>query len=345
MLIRREGYRTEYGEKDKEVKTSLKSDKKKFIEDKAEEAEQAAQKQDSRTLFQIVKSLAKNSFGAGGDQVKDRDGSLLTTTEDQLKRWAQHFQEVLNRPDPSNPPQFDEEQHDLGICVEDFSRREVADALRSLKNNKAAGADGIVALVLKVDIDSTAVALTMLFNKIWTEEKVPEDWLKGLIVKLPKKGDLTNCNNWRGITLLAVVSKVFSRCLLNHFQEKVDKILRREQAGFRPGCSCSDQIFVIRTILEESIEYNSPLFINFIDFEKAFDSIHRESLWKILRIYGLPEKLIKMIRILYDGFKCCVMHNGEESPWFDVLTHSFLDCDRLDFKENNREETRYRMAG
>ena len=90
------------------------------------------------------------------------------------------------------------------------------------------------------------------------QKKAPEDWKKGLIAKVPKKGDLSNCNNWRGITLLSVVSKVFSRCILKRFQIKVDETLRKEQAGFRPGRSCSDQIFMLRTVIEESLEYNAP---------------------------------------------------------------------------------------
>ena len=92
-----------------------------------------------------------------------------------------------------------------------------------------------------------------------------------------------NCNHWRGITLLSTTSKVFTRIILKRIKEAIDEVLRQEQAGFREGKSCIDHIFVLGQILEQSHEWNSPLYIMFIDFEKAFDSPHRPSLWKILR--------------------------------------------------------------
>jgi hypothetical protein len=72
-----------------------------------------------------------------------------------------------------------------------------------------------------------------LLEKLWKEEKIPEEWEKGLIIKIPKKGDLSNCNNWRGITLLSTPSKVLTRIILNRIQNTVERHLRKEQAGFR----------------------------------------------------------------------------------------------------------------
>ena len=98
------------------------------------------------------------------------------------------------------------------------------------------------------------------------------------MVKLPKKGDLGNCDNWRGVTLPPITSKVLSKIIHTRLAEAVDEYTRQEQAGFRPGRSCSDHIFTLRQILAQSKELNAPLYANFIDFEKAFDSIHRDSL-------------------------------------------------------------------
>jgi len=117
---------------------------------------------------------------------------------------------------------------------------------------------------------------------IWQDLEVPEDWKNGVIIKLPEKGSLKDCNNWRGITLLSTSSKVFNRVLLNRLQDAVDCTLRDEQAGFRKGRSCIEQIFTLRNITEQSLEHQQDLIINFIDFKKAFDCVHRPSLWKIL---------------------------------------------------------------
>ena len=90
---------------------------------------------------------------------------------------------------------------------------------------------------------------------------IPEDWTKGFIETLPKKGNLQFCDNWRGITLLSVPSKVFCRILLGRLDSAIDKRLREEQAGFRKGRGCTDQIFTIRNIIEQCLEWNSPLYI------------------------------------------------------------------------------------
>ncbi|VDP76545.1 unnamed protein product [Schistosoma curassoni] len=83
-------------------------------------------------------------------------------------------------------------------------------------------------------------------------------------------------------------------------KDAVDFQLPDQQAGFRKDQSCMDQIATLRIIVEQSIEWKSSLFINFIDYEKAFDSEDRRTLWKLLRHYGVLEKIVNVIRISYD---------------------------------------------
>ena len=87
----------------------------------------------------------------------------------------------------------------------------------------------------------------------------------------------------------------------------VESRLRKEQAGFRPGRGTTEQIFMLRNIIEQSIEWKSSLYVNFIDFKKAFDSVHRDSLWLIMRSYGIPSKIVSMVKALYDHFECTVV--------------------------------------
>jgi hypothetical protein len=135
---------------------------------------------------------------------------------------------------------------------------------------------------------------------------------------LPKKGDKTDYNNWRHITLLNVASKIFGRCIFTRIQIPIKTVLRQNQAGFRIVRSCADMTFVLRTLIEELAELQKSLFINFIDSGKAFDSVFRTALWEIMREYGIPENIIKMVRILYDRFECAVVHEGKSSLFFAV---------------------------
>ena len=143
---------------------------------------------------------------------------------------------------------------------------------------------------------------------------------------LPKKGNLLDCSNWRGITLLPLASKVLSRILINRIQTGVDSTLRKEQAGFRRGRGTVDQIFILRNILEQANEWNATLYIHFVDFEKAFDSVHRVSLWTIMKKYGIPQKLIQMVKTLYQDFQCAVIDENETTDCFPVRTGVKQGC-------------------
>uniref|UniRef100_A0A0B7BH62 Reverse transcriptase domain-containing protein n=3 Tax=Arion vulgaris TaxID=1028688 RepID=A0A0B7BH62_9EUPU len=171
-----------------------------------------------------------------------------------------------------------------------------------------------------VEEAETPRLLCKILNDIWDKEIIPEECRICSIIKLPKKGDLGNCNNWRGIILLSLTSKIFSRVILQRMKVALDNKIRIEQAGFRKGRSCIDHIFALRQIVEQSNEWNSSIYMVFVDFEKAFDSLHRESLWKILRHYGIPIKMVSVIKALYTDFQCQVVCNSQLTEWFEVNT-------------------------
>ncbi|VDO31991.1 unnamed protein product [Schistosoma margrebowiei] len=103
---------------------------------------------------------------------------------------------------------------------------EIRMAVRQIKNGKAARPDNIPAEALKSDIEATTNMLYLLFKKIWEEEQVPMDWKERHLVKILKKGDLSKCKNYRGITLLSIPGKVFNRVLLtaNFEINKLDSV-------------------------------------------------------------------------------------------------------------------------
>jgi len=96
----------------------------------------------------------------------------------------------------------------------------------------------------------------------------------------------TQCTNWRGVTLLSVPSKIFCKIILMRLSDTIDATLRKEKAGFRPAVGCIDHIFTLRNNMEQFIQWNTKVHINFIDLEKVFDSIHRDTFMEILLAYG-----------------------------------------------------------
>lgn len=101
------------------------------------------------------------------------------------------------------------------ISAEPLSKEEIKVAKKQLKNGKVPGVDNIAPEFLKTDLGTATDILHPLLVKIWNLESLPKDWIEGFLVKLPKKGDITNCHNCRGITLLSTPSKILSRMILN----------------------------------------------------------------------------------------------------------------------------------
>lgn len=277
-----------------------------FHDSLAAEAENAAWRGDLKELYNITKVLS-GKFSKPERPVKSKDGKAIPGDEEQKKRWVEHFEELLNRPTPQNPPVIDPADTDLPIDCSEPTLDEIRKAIKQMKSGKAAGPDSIPAEALKAHTEYTAEMLHPLFKKIWIQEEIPAEWKEGYLIKLPKKGDLSNCSNYRGITLLSIPGKVFNRILLNRMKDIVGTQLRDQQAGFRKERSCTDQIATLRVIIEQSLEWNSPLHVNFIDYEKAFDSVDRESLWCLLRHYGIPEKFTNIIRNSYEGMSCRIV--------------------------------------
>jgi hypothetical protein len=129
---------------------------------------------------------------------------------------------------------------------------------------------------------------------------LPDQWKESIIVPVHKKGDKSDCSNYRVISLLSTSYKILSNILLSRLRPYIDEIIGDHQCGFRRNRSTTDQIFCIRQILEKKWEYNETVHQLFVDFKKAYDSIMREVLYNILIEFGRPLKLVRLIKRVWD---------------------------------------------
>ena len=312
--------RAEYWSLHSEVRRLTKRDKRRYVDEKVKETEILINKNDGqsqRIAYESIRELSGRDSKRVEMPVKDGQGNLLTRDKDISNRWKEHFETVLNRP---IPPEEDipSAQEDLNIDTRVIRLEEVEMAIQQLKNNKAPGEDGLFPEMFKSADDRLTMTLHKLFNKIWVTGSVPSIWKSGIIVKIPKKGDLSECGNWRGITLSPIVFKIFGKVLLNRLEPVVEHILRDEQAGFRKGRGCNDQIFIIRHLMQQGNEMKVPLSLCFVDFEKAFDSVSRRTMGKIMRHYGIPVEFVRVIMNMHENTSCKVMVDGCFSESFDV---------------------------
>jgi hypothetical protein len=195
---------------------------------------------------------------------------------------------------------------------------EIQRAVKSLKARKAAGEDGIPPELYKYGGETVISVLKDILDLIWTKESLPQAWYKAVIIPIFKKGDQTDCSNYRGISLLDIALKILEAVILDRMRGAYTP--RENQAGFRSGRGCRDQIFALRQLLETRYEYRRPTALVFIDFKAAFDSVARESIYTIAVQLGFPSKIVSMIQCLYRSTQSVVRAYGKASEPFDVVT-------------------------
>ena len=140
------------------------------------------------------------------------------------------------------------------------------------------------------------------------------------------KGDCSDCNSYRGISLLSIVGKVFARVILTRLQVLAARVYPESQSGFRAGRSTTDMIFSVRQLQEKCQEQNQPLYLAFIDLTKAFDLVSRSGLFQLLKKIGCPPKLHSIIQSFHTDTSSTVSYNGASSDPFPISSGVKQGC-------------------
>ena len=205
---------------------------------------------------------------------------------------------------------------------------ELGKAIDSLASGKAPGNDGIPPEVIKAGKETSLLEhLHELLLQCWEEGSVPQDMRDANIITLYKnKGDRSDCNNYRGISLLSIVGKTFARVMLNRLQTLAERVYPEAQCGFRAERSTIDMIFSLRQLQEKCREQRRPLYIAFIDLTKAFDLVSRSGLFTLLHRIGCPPKLLRMITSFHEEMKGTVQYDGSSSDPFPIKSGVKQGC-------------------
>ena len=234
--------------------------------------------------FKIFKNL----------RVEERDKAKLEVIP--TEQWTSYYRELLtNNEDPYTNGMTNTNEWNA------ITMEELETAMEKLKNRRAPGTDGLNMELFKYGSQKLKRRLIQLFNDIWSLGYIPNDWKIAKIINIYKNGDRNNRGNYRGISLLNTAYKIYATIIKNKLQPYAEKVILEPQCGFRKGRSCIDAIFTLKQIMEKRKEFNLPIYLLFLDYEKAYDRVRRPILWNILEEYEIPKNLINAIKSMYDN--------------------------------------------
>ena len=197
----------------------------------------------------------------------------------------------------------DPDNHD-GVITHlgpDILECEVKWALESITTNKTSESDGTSVELFQILKDNAVKVLHSICHLIWKTQQWPQDWKRSVFIPITKKGNTTECSNYRKISLISHASKVILKILQSRLQQYVNHELPEIQAGYRKDRGIRDQIADIRWIMDKARVFHKNIYFCFIDYSKAFDCEDHSKLWKILKEMGIPDHRTCLLRNLYAG--------------------------------------------
>lgn len=225
---------------------------------------------------------------------------------------------------PNNTPRYADPNssntaRDVLLDTE-INETEIRNAIMSQNNNKCAGIDQIPAEIFKASIDIILPFMKSLYNHIFLNHEYPASWGRGIIAPVFKKGDANEAKNYRGITLINIIAKIYSQILLNRLTKwsVQNEKLTENQFGFQKGKSISDCIFILHSIIMKTLSEKEKLYCVFIDYQQFFDRIDHTFLWQKLLTENVSDHFVKALQAMYNCVKSCVRYQSSLSPFFET---------------------------
>jgi sorting nexin-29 len=197
------------------------------------------------------------------------------------------------------------------------SQEEIVSAIQNLKNNKAPGTNGIHSELTKKGGPELIRRTHQLIGGIWEKEEIPMQWKTSIICPIHKKGDRLDCHDYRGISLLSTMYKIYANIIKMRLETYSGSMIGEYQAGFRRERSVTAHLFTVKQLLEKFWEYDIDLYQISVDFKQAYDSIKRETLYTAMQKMEIPNNVIRLVRSLTET-RAQVRKQGQLTEEFEV---------------------------
>ena len=269
--------------------------------------------EDGNMLESIRKSNPKLFFSRFARKKANRVDASLSDLHEHFKSLAGVLNDNID----------DDNSDDNAVIYEeldvDITMKEIENAIQCLKKGKSHGLDGIINEYFIEFKDILLPFLHSIFNAMYNTGYFPNTLCDALIVPIYKKGNTADPGNYRGISLLSCMTKLFTSILnkrLISWAENND-VITDAQFGFKPLHSTVDAIFALQTIVNNYLSNKTRLYCCFVDFKRAFDTVDRVKMWQKISKLGIRGKALKIIQSLYSNVKSSVLLNGKLSDFFD----------------------------
>lgn len=277
----------------------------------------------------LTKALHDHDYKEFWKLVKKYTFSRTNSNKITAFDWQHYFEGLLNpKANLKCNDDFDKliydavvshDSNDCTLCLHeddlsnDITQQEVNAAIDKLKCDKAPGSDGVPSEFFKCIKFDISPYLAQLFTQILNSGRFPNAWTEAIIVPLHKKGSVNVCSNYRGISLLNTMCKIFTFILNNRINIYVENndIIGEYQGGFRKAHSTVDNVFILQSLVQKYITRRKHRFYCcFVDFKKAFDMVDRKKLLYLLLSNGIHGRLYKILSNMYEIVKSAVVLDG-----------------------------------
>ena len=186
---------------------------------------------------------------------------------------------------------------------------EISKCIKKLKKNKSAGPDKMVNELLISGEDILLAPISKIFNFIFRCSKYPRGWNLSFLKPIHKKGAMSTPDNYRGIAVGSAIGKLFNLVILNRINKHIETKcpISNNQIAFMSGKRTTDHIFTLKVIIDKVLKnQKGKLFVSFIDFKKAYDSVSRTHLLLRLQQIGICGKTYEIIKAMYEDVRYCI---------------------------------------
>ena len=267
---------------------------------------------DQRNMYSRIKDVCKRKTCSTSGCIKSKEGQIITDKDKIIERWAEYIGELYDDDRPQEKP-----------IINNFDgppilKEEIEYAIRKMKRGKAAGPDDITVELLEALGEIETMQLTQFLNDIYEKGHIPKDLTKSIFIALPKKPGAVECELHRTISLMSHITKVLLRILMNRARNKISPEISAEQCGFVAGKGTANAIYILRNVIERSLEVQKDVYLCFIDYAKAFDRVKHCKILEILEELDIDGKDLKLIRNIYWDQTAAVKIENEISAFQNI---------------------------